>query len=390
MTKDAKYWSEWFWDSFFVDWLDRVIDDHGGVFDALDVDGKPDLSSGKTLLSQARTLFTLSHVAILSGDQGLVEIARKQAKFLENFQKSPGLYRSKVNRNGSPTRNSEDEIARSYDQTFVILGLVTWNKVSPSNEVSTLINDCWDALVTKLTDPASGLLFNDDSGLNSGPAQNPHMHLYEACLQAFRMTQEAIWLTRAADLRKVGLRYFLDETSGSITEFLTCNLAPLEGAAGQRREIGHQCEWAWLLLEEADLTNNTSLVGTAKHLIAFSDNFGFADDCVVTGAAFDAVSACGQTVDERFLLWPQTEAIKVLSTRHKAREPFAGDRAQRLFCLVFERWFAKRPFFCNQLDLDGNSLWDESLTRLMYHLVLAMSEGSKAGLWPHIPANILK
>lgn len=389
MIKDAHSWSEWFWGSFFADWLARVQDDQGGVFDALDVEGKPDTSSGKTLLSQARTLFTLSHVALLSGDQALVGVARKQAKFLENFRKSPGLYRCKVNRNGSLTGNSEDEVARSYDQTFVILGLVTWNKVSPSNEVRTLINECWKALKTDLTDPASGLLLNDDSGIKSGPAQNPHMHLYEACLQAFRMTQDAMWLTHAADLRKVGLRYFMDESSGSITEFLTSDLEPLEGAAGQRREVGHQCEWAWLLLEEADLAKDTSLISAAERLIAFADKHGFAQDGDLKGAVFDAVSTSGLTVEDRFLLWPQTEAIKILSTRHKAGEPFAGDRAQRLLCLVFAGWFANRPYFCNQLDIGGNSLWDETLTRLMYHLVLALSEGSKAGLWPDVPAKIL-
>ncbi|MBU2991592.1 AGE family epimerase/isomerase [Octadecabacter sp. 1_MG-2023] len=389
MIKDAQYWSKWFWGSFFADWLARVQDDQGGVFDALDVEGKPDTTSGKTLLSQARTLFTLSHVALLSGDQGLVEIARKQAKFLDNFRKSPGLYRCKVNRNGSLTGNSGDEVARSYDQTFVILGLVTWNKVSPSIEVSTLINECWKALKTDLTDPASGLLLNDESGINTDPAQNPHMHLYEACLQAFRMTQDAMWLTYAADLRKVGLRYFMDESSGSITEFLTSDLEPLEGAAGQRREVGHQCEWAWLLLEEADLAKDTSLISAAERLIAFADKHGFAQDGDLKGAVFDAVSTSGLTVEDRFLLWPQTEAIKILSTLHKAGEPFAGDRAQRLLCLVFVRWFANRPYFCNQLDIGGNSLWDETLTRLMYHLVLALSEGSKAGLWPDVPAKIL-
>lgn len=382
MTKDAQYWSGWFWDEFFVDWLGMVQDDQGGVFDALDAEGNADPTSGKTLLAQARTIFTLSHAALLSDSPALIEAAQKQVRFLNWFLKAPGLYRCKVNRDGTPTGNSEDdEVARSYDQTFVILGLVTWNKISPSEDVTTLIEDCWTTLRTQLTEPATGLLLNDDSGSKTGYAQNPHMHLYEACLQGFRMTQDDVWLARAADLRKIGLRYFMDNVSGSIAEFLTADLQPLPGAAGLRREIGHQCEWAWLLLEEAELANDTRLLVPAQHLISFADRYGFAQDGPLTGAVFDAVSARGEVLEDRFLLWPQTEAIKILSARHKTNEPHAGARARRLLCVMFEGWFENRRSFCNQLDADANTLWDEALTRLMYHLVLAMSEGAKAGLW---------
>lgn len=382
MTRDAQYWSGWFWNAFFPDWLARVQDDQGGVFDSLDGEGKPDTTSGKSLLAQSRTLFTLSHVTLLSGDQALIEPARRQAQFLKHFQKTPGLYRCKVSRNGAPTGKKEDEIARSYDQTFVVLGLVTWNNVSPSDEVGILINDCWKALQTDLRDPATGLLRNDDSGSDTGPAQNPHMHLYEACLQAFRMTQDAIWLARAADLREVGLRYFMDEKPGSISEFLTPDLKPLPGKEGQSREVGHQCEWAWLLMEEANLAKDVSLMALAKRLIAFADQHGFAQNGPLKGAVYDAVSETGDVVADRFLLWPQTEAIKILATRHMVGESFAADRAQRLLCLMFERWFANHPYFCNQLDAHGNTIWDEALTRLLYHLVLALSEGARAGLWP--------
>ncbi|MEM5475713.1 AGE family epimerase/isomerase [Pacificibacter sp. AS14] len=381
MTKDATYWSQWFWGTFFADWLARVQDDQGGVFDALNADGKPDLTAKKSLLAQARTLFTLSHAALVTGDPSLIAAAKGQVTFLKHFQKTPGLYRCMTARDGSLTGAIEDEHARSYDQTFVILGLVTWNKIAPSDEVVTLIDDCWSALEAHLTDPATGLLRNDDSGANNGPAQNPHMHLFEACLQAFRMTNDDIWLTRAAQLRATGLQYFMDGQSGSIAEFLTPDLNPLPDAAGLRREVGHQCEWAWLLVEEAELANDDSLRLGAKPLIRFADNYGFAQDGLLKGAAFDAVSANGDLVENSFLMWPQTEAIKILATRHRAGEPEVGARAQRLLCLMFEGWFAKHPVFINQIDADGNTLWDEGLTRLMYHIVIALSEGTRAGLW---------
>ncbi|AKS45829.1 mannose-6-phosphate isomerase [Octadecabacter temperatus] len=381
MTKDAQYWSNWFWDTFFADWLSVVQDDQGGVFDFLDLDGASDLSSGKTVLAQARSLFTFAHAALATGNPVFIDAARKQADIVRSFEKSKGLYRAKMTRDGQPSDAPEDSFARSYDQTFIILGFVTWNKIVPSAENAVLIEDCWAALQSDLTDPATGLLRNDDSGADTGPAQNPHMHLYEACLQGFQMTQDAVWLSRAAGLREIGLKHFMDEDSGTIAEFLTPDLKPLQGANGQRREVGHQCEWAWLLLEEAELAQIDAPKTAAARLIAFTNQHGFARNGLFSGAVYDAVSAQGAVVENSFLMWPQTEAIKILSSRHRAGDPAAGEQAQHLMCLMFERWFTEYRFFINQLDANGTVIWGEGLTRLMYHIVIAMTEGAKAGLW---------
>jgi mannose-6-phosphate isomerase len=243
-TRDANDWASWFWDAFFAAWLASVQDGDDGVFDALDESGKPDPGAGKSLLAQARTLFTVSHLGLLSGDPKFANAAQKIAAFMEHFRKARGLYRNKINRDGTIPANAADDATRSYDLTFVILGLVTWNKLSPSEDSVALIDDCWRALQSELTDHSTGLLLNDDTGTPSNPAQNPHMHLYEASLQAYQMTNEAVWLERAARLREIGLRHFMDDKTGSIAEFLTPDLQPLPGEQGQRREIGHQCEWA--------------------------------------------------------------------------------------------------------------------------------------------------
>lgn len=381
MSKDAQHWSGWFWGTFISEWLARVQDDQGGVFDTLDANGNPDLSANKTLLSQARTLFTLSHIALETSDPVFVAAARRQFEFLRHYQKAPGFYRWVIKRDGTPTGVAADEYARSYDHSFVILGLVTWNKVSPSKEVRALIEQCWTALTSCLCDPVTGLLQNDDSGAKTGPAQNPHMHLYEACLQAFRMTDDAIWLKRAVRLRMLGLRYFMDEATGSIAEFLTPDLRPLSGIAGDRREVGHQCEWAWLLYEEATLTNETGPLATAERLVSFAAKSGFVPDGILKGAVVDAISASGDIIENSFLLWPQTEAIKVLAVRHAAGYRGSGNQARALMSLMFERWFADHPSFINQLDADGVCIWPQGLTRLMYHVVLAMTEGARAELW---------
>jgi mannose/cellobiose epimerase-like protein (N-acyl-D-glucosamine 2-epimerase family) len=376
----------WFWHRFLPDWLARVQDGPDGVFDALDVDGRP-AGGPRGLLAQARMLFTLSHLALVSGDAGLARAAGAQAAILRRFRKAPGLYRRALTRDGAETGVAADAVARSYDQTFVLLALVTYDRLDPAGGSAPEAERVWQALTGVLTDPATGLLLEDDGVADPAAAdaprraQNPHMHLYEACLQAFEMSGRAVWLDRAAKVRALALQHFLDPTTGSVFEFLAPDLSP-DPVSADRREIGHQCEWAWLLWREADLARDPAPAQAADRIMDFALRHGFVPDGPMAGAVFDAVSADGTRREETFLLWPQTEAIKALSTLHMAGRHGAGDGARQLLSLMVDRWFAGRPAFVNQLDRGGAPLWPEALTRLVYHVALALTEGARAGVWP--------
>ncbi|HEV7415179.1 MAG TPA: AGE family epimerase/isomerase, partial [Tianweitania sediminis] len=272
-------------------------------------------------------------------------------------------------------------------------GLATWNAIAPSSEVGAKLEACWELLSTRLTDPATGLLLEHDAVAEpSAPhaphrAQNPHMHLYEACLQAFEVSRESIWMSRAASTRSLALRHFHDTETGSIAEWRAPDLRPLQDATGLRREPGHQYEWAWLLWREAELGGDPATRDLAEQLALFAERHGVAATGPMAGAALDAVSAQGSVVEDTFLLWPQTEAIKWYAARAMAGDDQAGVRARALLCLMFERWFAGRRFWVNQLAADGHVIQPATLTRLFYHLALALTEGAGAGLWPGIPRH---
>ncbi|MFB9222563.1 AGE family epimerase/isomerase [Paracoccus cavernae] len=373
-------------------WLARVGDPvGGGVFDALDAQGRPDPLADKTVLTQARMLFTLAHLAMLTEDNAtLVQAAARQYGVLARYRKGNGLYCRALTHAGQPTGRVADGLARSYDQSFVLLALATWARLSPSAVLDREIADCLAAIDRHLTDPATGLLIEDD-GVSDPAApdaplrsQNPHMHLYEAYLQAHEMAcgETGIdWLARAADLRALALRHFFDAQSGSIREWVAPDLSQAPGDAGLRREPGHQYEWAWLLNREADFSGDGRLRGIAAKLCAFADRHGIATDGPLAGAALDAITPAGAVLENNLLLWPQTEAIKAFAIRHSAGEAAMGARAQALFILMCERWF-EGGLWRNQLAPDASVLWPETLTRLVYHLVLALTEGVRAGLWP--------
>lgn len=379
-------WVQWFWTSFLPNWTDHARDpERIGFFDELDQHGRPAKTDRRTILAQARLLFTFSHLALISDNPAYHKAAQIAHDALPVFRKSPGLYCRARTSMGLPTGHPEDDLATSYDQSFVILGLSTWGRLHPNDDVSPELEACWSAVENQLTDPATGLMLEHD-GLTDprattapNRAQNPHMHLYEAALQAFEMTGQHIWQTRAAQMRAKGLEYFFDPESGTIMEFIAPDLSRLAGRDGQRREIGHQCEWAWLLRREIDLGGAPALQGIADQLLGFADQHGFAEDGNMAGAAFDAVSADASWHDASYLLWPQTEAIKTHAIR--ANEAGNTERARTLAHLIFRQYFCGRPAFANQLDAEGHPIWPDALSRLLYHLVLALTEGARANLW---------
>ena len=379
-------WMPWFWASFLPQWVDHAQDpDSIGFFDELDPNGRPAKTDHRTVLAQARLLFTFSHLALISENPAYHQAAQRARNALPAFRKSPGLYARARTSKGLPTGEPEGDLATSYDQSFVILGLATWGRLHPDEDVSVELEACWTAVETRLKDPATGMMLEHDAlrdpRAKTAPnrAQNPHMHLYEAALQAFEMTGETRWMARAGQMRAKGLEYFFDAESGTIMEFIAPDLTQLPGRDGTRREVGHQCEWAWLLLREVELGGDLSLKGVADQLLDFADRHGFAQNGVLQGAAFDAVSAEADWHDASFLLWPQTEAIKAHAIR--ATKADYANRAQDLALLVFRQYFAGRAAFANQLDAKGQPLWPDALSRLLYHLVLGFTEGARASLW---------
>lgn len=375
---------------FVPAWIDLAQDRHfGGVVERLDRDGHPVQGEPKTTLVQARTIFSLAQLYLVTGNQALLVAARDVHAFMTTYLRLPhGGYRYSVEPNGEPGTDQKGAVCRAYDQSFALLALVTLQKADPATVDSAAVDDLWSFIET-LVEPATGALYEDDvmaaRGARVGDrrAQNPQMHMLEALLQAYELTSESKWLQRATDYVALAEGYFIDASTCAIREFVAHDLSPLEGPDGARREPGHQYEWAWLLERFIELGGDGRVKPLADRMAAFADSHGVRHSGdALDGAPFDAVDASGSVTEATHLLWPLTEAGKLASLHHLQGRQGAADRARELERLIFAHYFGVNGLhWGNQLDGAGNILWDDALSRLIYHVLLFVTEGARAGVW---------
>lgn len=357
----------WFVRDLLPRWLDAAMRPDGSVAESLDARGRPDAAPATTL-TQARTVFALAHLHLATGDARLLAAARAiHARLDATLRDGDGGYRVST---GDPLR-------RSYDQSFALLALVTLGRTDPGAVPPGRVDALWAFISGPLTEAATGALREDDAAaVPAMRAQNPHMHLLEAALQAHEMTGEGVWMERAADLVDLARRHFIDADTGAVREFVGPDLAPLPGPDGARREPGHQYEWAWLLHRFAALGGDPATRTLAARMIRFAEAHGIRRAGPMAGAPFDALDARGRVTEDSHLLWPLTEAGKF----HAA----TGDpgRVRAIERLIFGRYFAAdAPTWINRALGDGTPTWPTALSRLVYHVALFVTEGARAGAW---------
>ncbi|MDV7141308.1 AGE family epimerase/isomerase [Tropicimonas sp. TH_r6] len=379
-----------FAEQFLPAWLDIALP--AGTGPAPVVEELPDLKGPTTTLAQARTAFMLAQLGRMGGNARLIEAAHRINAFvLLYLRDEDGGCRYAVNPDGSPLETPEAKLRRTYDQSFVLLALVTLRDGMSEAVSEDDIARCWSFIETTLSDPAAGALWEDDRMAAKGAApgdlraQNPHMHMLEALLQCFEVTGDQIWAERARRMVAAGERYFIDPATGAVREFVGHDLLPIDTPEGRRREPGHQYEWAWLLHRHAVLTGDAAAEQRVGRMRGFATAHGWRTEGPMAGSLYDALDADGTVTEPTHLLWPLTEAGKFhAATARDMDDARSARRAREIAGVIFGRYFAAdgSPSWVNQFDGAGMVTWDAGLSRLLYHVALFVTEGASAGLWP--------
>ncbi len=351
---------EWLLDACFPLWAEQGVGD-GGFREALDLDHDPIVSATARVRVQARQTYMFVAAKQLGWrPRRADELIGFGLETLETAcRTSDGLFARTLDLEaGQPVAQETD----LYDTAFALLAMASAH--AGGFQTEDRINATLAALERHMAAPSGGY----DEMLPRGPyrLQNPHMHLFEACLEAFAATGSQAHLMRAGGLAALCLERFIDPETGTLGEvFDRSDWSVPDGEAGEIVEPGHQFEWVWLFERYARLSG-TELPAEAHRLYAFA-----CETLEETGRAVQSVTRLAIPHDTSARTWPQTEALKAHLTMMRAGDEAAAERAVRSFDLLMDAYLTGQGGWKDHFAADGTLLATTMPASTGYHVIVA-------------------
>jgi mannose/cellobiose epimerase-like protein (N-acyl-D-glucosamine 2-epimerase family) len=350
--------------------------DNGLFFERLTLEGEPDRTAGLRIRTHMRQVYTFAHAALL----GMAPAEAALAKAKRGMERARSLAYAPDGRPGwahSITRDGCITDARRdlYDHAFVLHALAWVFKATGDPTYRALIAATLAAIDELMAAPHGGWAESERHELPR--RQNPHMHLFEACLALFETTGEAEHLMRADAIFALFRARFFDAEQGVLREFFGHDWQLGNGFGSGRLDPGHFMEWVWLLRRYARSSGADVEVYCAT-LIASGERLGFHGGFLV-----DEISLDGRPLVDGRRLWPQTEHIKAHLVQYEA----TGDRrhlqrAEEVTDRLFATYLAgpKPGLWIDRFTLDGRIAVDHVPASIPYHLFAVAAEVLRLGL----------
>ena len=358
-------WRRWLFDAALPLWASAGVDPvTGGFEEAIGWNGRPAPAPRRARV-QARQVYVFSTAGALGWKGPWRERAQEGQAFIKaHYLRPDGLYRTKVDRSGSPL----DETAVLYDQAFFLFAAAATVPIERTRtaEIEAEALAHLDAVEDHFAHPAGGYREADAAR----PFQsNPHMHLFEAMLAWEALTGLARWGETADRIAELCLTRFIDAQSGALREFFDADWAPAPGEPGRIVEPGHQFEWAWLLKRWGDRRDHEGARRAARRLFEIGVTHGVDAE---RGVAFNALDDQFAPLDRVARLWPQTERIKA------ALSLADGDRDAQVAaaCAGLQRYVEVTPsgLWRDRLKPDDTFVEEPAPASSFYHIVCALNE----------------
>ncbi|MBC8638548.1 AGE family epimerase/isomerase [Caballeronia sp. EK] len=298
----------------------------------------------------ARQLFVFSEIGDLTHAATLFASLRR---YFYDGQNGGWFY--SVDENGAPLERQKD----LYTHAFVVFACAHYARISGTKAAFDLVDETAKLIEARFA-TGDGLLnaevSEDFSATQTGPLQNPLMHLAEAWLAAREATGDSTYDVRLAALLRSVARTFVDEATGCIAEL------PI-GSMDNRIEPGHQFEWFFLCMG----SDNPAFVsaGLDRRL---ARAFDFAERHGVderSGAVYAALDESGSVIDSTQRIWAQTEYLRALATRGVAADVL-GAQIER-----YRRRFLHARGWVESRSEDGAVSRADMPSTTAYHLATA-------------------
>ena len=383
-------------------WLVRGVDkEYGGYLTYLDKNGEPTGETLKTLICQARMIYTFSSVHRAGlGEGKFLPLARQGVDFLiEHFwdEKYGGWYWT-TERDGTPKNESK----LTYGQCFVIYAMSEYGMASGDHRGIEWAVKTYETIQSLAADNCYGgyyeFLERDWSkkrpGVYGGDRKSfdIHMHLMEAFTNLYEATGLLIYKERTQEMVDILFKRIMHPDFGTGIAQFAIDWTPLrailfrdvwgadrdvdepDGRPMNNTSFGHNVEFGWLL------GHTINILGLDPELYADKLRKLY-DHCVKYGIAPNGGVFCegphdGPARERNKEFWQQAEVlVGMLDAYIRFRDPKYLDAYENVHRFVMDiginhkvgEWY---PLF----DENNNLLWDymAHAWKINYHTVRSM------------------
>jgi mannose-6-phosphate isomerase len=362
-------------------WKEAGMDPGGGFYERLGPKLSPVEMGYRRLLTQTRLVFSFSEGFLLGSPSWARQVATDGFRFAcEHYWNASrgGWYFSLGDGGQMPGRTRH-----LYAHAFVLLACGSYFRATDDPQALQWADRTMEFLDRHFRMSGGGFataLNEELVDLEEPLQQNPHMHLFEACIDLYDATSQSKYAALGAEIVDLLLDRFVDPATGTLTEFFDHAWYP-HPDYGHIVEPGHHFEWAWLICRWLQIAPN-SLCGPrsddlrklAGGLTSWAVGRGIDSQY---GGIFDELDRTGSVLKDTKRIWPVTEALKALRFV-QASEVARSDTQfhfERLFDLLFDRYL--RPAsgtWTERLDRQLQPLTDFHPPTTIYHLTMAARE----------------
>jgi mannose/cellobiose epimerase-like protein (N-acyl-D-glucosamine 2-epimerase family) len=300
----------------FVDmaqlWATRGWDEtRGRSVERLQADLRPAPLGYRRGMVAGRQLFFFSQAYRLTADPIYEDRARRLFADLVNhfWDKTNGGWYFSLDDDDTPHDTTKD----LYGHAFIMFGLAHYLAIFSDTDALDWICQTNELVLRHLHLPGGWFApsaTQDWEILDRKLEQNPHMHLLEAYLSAYKATGDEAFLKCGTKIMSIYTEMPRTHDGSKVLEHLDEN-GHAAGGRGNLVQPGHLYEWYWLVNEYADIAGLPAFRATCAPILDWADRWGVDRG---TGGICDLVDTSGNVVSNRKRIWPVTECIKALVT----------------------------------------------------------------------------
>ncbi len=370
IQSQAQRCQEWLTQQALPTWLQAGFSEESGLFqEGLYADGYPYQENVRRFRVQPRQIYVFSHAHLrgLVNSTSQVNLCIQQG--LHHFDNQNGEYIFALDDQLKPSDNS----VNAYEHAFALLGYA-WHyhlTLDPSSKQKLEQIYLW--FESALKSPYVPGFYSSLSE-QTLRCQNPHMHLFEALMVCYELTDEAIWLKRARSIYRLFETVLLRKNQaneGYLGEFFTSTWSS-QHLLSRQVDPGHHYEWIWLLHHYSKLTA-TDVSAHVDTLQRFANQYGHN----ANGLVRDEVYSNGSPLRSTSRLWCQTEYLKAqIALWESSRNSCYRDNIINAVDRIFDYYLtpAKPGLWIDHLDEHGQAIHKHAPASTFYHLFLAFSE----------------